>query len=177
MASRKRSPHISVSAVRTLQRCPRQWFFTYRTSVPKQIDLPRLCGIGVHQMVKLLYKPTKDNRPFYYKSVRSFQRAWSNCFDRILEVWGDRIIDDDPQKREEFRRVGYICLAQYWKDHFGHEKPLEVEVRYQTPYHSDINLLGILDQVRRVDLKWIELHRPNLIKDKRLIEAFDPVII
>jgi len=169
---------ISVSALQMFQRCKRQWYFRYRDkSIKKGTDYPRLCGSEVHQHISLLYKPTKEPRPFYYKTIRNAVGAWMSRWGRALEANRDKINFINLEEEETYSQVGAICVANYFKANQSLPHPIEIEKRYEFFIRPGINLIGVFDQVRQASLEYIKSKRPELIQQGRLIDGYDPVVI
>jgi len=170
---------VSYSDLSMYLKCGRMKYFKDSPGIPKVVDYPRLGGIAVHDHIKQIHTPTKDNRPFFYKTKRSALNAYWFRWTQELELSKSvkALINPNPDDDEKFLNIGRFCISNYWNATEGKPKPLEVEKRYTVIHEHKVKLIGIFDQTRQVSLEYVEKHRPELLQDGRLHPDFDPVVI
>lgn len=170
---------ISVSGLRMYSECPRKWYYSFFTSIPKKTNYHFLCGSGVHRHVACLHKKPAQPRKFFFKSKKSAIAAWFNRWQRALKDAKEqkKLVFIDEDKEKKYGQVGAICIANYWNDNVRKPDPLEIESYYQTRLKGGILLRGRFDQVRRVPLGYIESHRPELIKKGALDSRYQATVI
>ncbi len=174
-----RKLRLSVSGMKTYLTCARRYFYYRHPDIPNHTDYPRLLGIAVHKHIAQLYRPTKDPRPFYYRSEQSYRGAWFNRWKRELDeaVESERLLARTTELDDEFGRIGAICIDKYWETNITLSRPLQVEQRFEHSFNPTLSLIGVMDQVRTVPIKYIEKHRPELITNGQLHPDYDPVAI
>lgn len=180
--SRRKEFRFSKSSVGLYLKCPRRYYYENHPEVPKRVDHPRLCGSIVHELVRMLYKPTAELRPFFFNEKRSllgyFWYRWQEELKkaRVSGQLSSRGEAADKELDEKFRGVGIHCLSNYWDANVGLPRPLQVEKTYRATIWG-FPLIGIFDQVRAVSLSWIKRHRPELVTNGILDGAYAPVVI
>jgi len=170
---------ISKSRIGIFLRCPRSYYYQYVDRQPSRTDYPRLAGVTFHAFVQQLYRPTKEPRPFFYKTLASARGAYFHAWQRALKENAAKLVRPDSNEADKFFGVGIACLQQYWKDNVGLARPRTVEQRYVAPHprRSGVLLQGIFDQLRDVPLEWVAAIRPELVTAGQLDPAYDPVVI
>lgn len=184
--SRRKEFRFSKSSLGCFLDCPRQYYYNTHPEVPKRVDHPRLCGSVVHSLVRMLYKPTREPRPFFFQEKKSllgyFRYVWKEELAKARAKGELPAHDTEPKKREEaeldekFFGVGAHCLGNYWDANIGIPRPLQVEKTYRANVWG-FPLIGIFDQLRAAPLPWIERHRPELVQNGALNPAYCPVVI
>lgn len=173
---------LSPTALRLYQECPQKFSFSSQpelSELKKLTDYPRLCGSEVHRHIAQLHKPTKDNRPFYFKSKRSAIGSWCNRWKRAVEgaLANSTLLFASQEETERYKKIGVGCIGNYWEANFGQPRPLEIETRHSVRLPNGLDLLGIFDQVRRPPLEWVAAHRPEIVENGRLKDGYDQAII
>lgn len=168
---------FSYSKLGSYMECPKMFYFSYILGLGKLEDYARLCGTLVHQFVKELYKPTKDGRPFWYKTKQSMIKAWFIRWKLLLEKEAGNIQVIDEKKANEYGTTGAVCLANYWEINQNRPRPIASEKRFTARLASGIKILGIFDQLREVSLEYIQRVRPDLVVDGQLHPDYNPVVI
>ncbi len=176
--ARHKGLRFSKSSLGLYLECPRQYYYNNHPEVPKRVDHPRLCGSLVHSFVKTLYRPTKEPRPFYFKEKKSFLTYWWFKWPEEIQKALDKglLSEKDADKDQKFGAVGTTCLSNYWDANVNLPRPFQVEKAYRATLW-DFPLIGIFDQVRSVSVEWIQRHRPELVSNGCLNEAYSPALI
>lgn len=159
--------------------CPRQWYYNRHPRIPKRTNIPRLFGIEMHKHTALLYRPTREPRPFYFRDRKSAINAWFNRWKRALEEVSSKgkLILPDKERAEEYGQIGAFCISKYWDANLNLLRPLEIEKRYEAILAPGISFVGVVDQIRSVSIDWVKSHRPELVQGRQLIEGFENVVI
>jgi hypothetical protein len=175
----RRQLEISYSGLDMYLDCPRKWYYAHHPKIPKKTDYPRLCGLEVHRHIAQFYRPTQKPRVFFFKDKKSAIRTWFNRWQRALEEaeLRKKIILPDENKAKEYGRIGAICVANYWNANLKTLRPLQVEQHYRTRLDNGVFLVGVFDQVRQVSLDWIKHHRPEIVRNGKLIDGYENVVI
>ncbi len=177
---------LSHTALGEYARCPARVGFALelrrnRQKIRKFKDFPRLLGIRVDRLFRLMEKPTAKPRRFYYGSVESAQGTFRGLWKRdvqqalrtrtLLEEW-------TKEKDDQYLQAGKHCIAVYWNKYFDKPRPLTTPGEYRVRIGPDIWLEGSFDQCRPVSPEWIREWRPELLKsDGTLDDRYDPVVI
>ncbi|PJA02259.1 hypothetical protein COX73_01700, partial [bacterium (Candidatus Gribaldobacteria) CG_4_10_14_0_2_um_filter_36_18] len=122
---------------------------------------------------------TREPRAFYFKYKISAIRTWFNRWQRALEEaeLRKKLILPDEDKAKEYGRIGAICIANYWNANLKTLRPLQVEQHYRSRLDNGAFLVGVFDQVRQVSLDWIKHHRPEIVKQGKLLDEYENVVI
>ncbi|HYT42119.1 MAG TPA: PD-(D/E)XK nuclease family protein [Methylomirabilota bacterium] len=131
----------SVSSLKTIHSCGKQWEFRYRSDV-EQVETPYLAfGSVVHKIIENIHK-TNDFSD-------SWEREWNS-------MWFERSKDIDwtGYRKTEFNNRGPKLIGRY-VDQNKEAKVLEVE--YKFPAEDKVykiggfEIKGVIDQIRRTD--------------------------
>lgn len=174
--SKRKKFRISKSSIGTYVQCPQRWFFAYKSPHPSKTDYARLCGAEIHAHIAGFYQKTRKPRPFFYREIKLAVRAWFNRWQRALAREKGRIIMPSEEMALRFGRLGAVCVANYYRQNFYQPRPVEIESVYRTSYNG-VEVIGILDQVRKVSLEFAKNKRPELIKKGKLVPEYDNVVI
>ena len=179
----KARSYESPTSLDTFMACPRQYYFRYLSGIQSQdADYPRICGRAIHKTVETLYKQTKDQRPYYFKSKDSFAGAFKYQWFRLLDEHKESgtLVGEDRRREGEYLGIGVACIQKYWDANVerGIPRPRLVEERFQvTLPESETQLMVVLDQVRQAPLEYIARVRPELISGGELDPSYDPYVI
>lgn len=160
--------------------CPMMYWFYYHSGLPKKTDFPRVMGTAVHRFIAKMHDRHSSDRPFFYKSKQSALGAWFGFYwKRVLEEFAGQLGDYPPQKAENYGKIGWFCINNYWErmesGSFG--RVVEVETTYKHTLSPGIRLKGVVDQVRESNLEYIESIRPELIVNGRLRKDYQPYFL
>lgn len=177
-----RDRSVSVSALEEFFLCPNRHYLnrTRRNVTPEQESYPLLFGGAIHEHIAAMHKPTKDGRIMFYASKKSAIRAWFYRWHMTLDDAKKRntILHPNVATEKWCATQGVLCIARYWDAMYRIPRPIQIERKYETRLEKhSARLVGIFDQVRRVSLPYIRLHRPELIVDGHLREDHEPLII
>ncbi len=175
-----RPQRYSPSSLRLYLECPRKYYYSRYTDLPKLTDYPRLCGSLVHRMIETLEKkPRASDRRYFYGTKKAMISSWHFSWTTAVQDHkaNQTLLYENPDEERIFRFVGVQCLSVYWDQNLN-STPLEVEKSFTHPWTNRVPMVGIFDQIRAVPLEQIAKWRPELIlEDGSLDPRFDPVII
>ncbi len=160
-------------------RCPMFYWFNYLSNLEKSTDYARLLGVCVHSFIAGLYANVKPNsgKRFFYKDIKSARSAWFYRWHIACEREKSKLKSIDPKQEKDMGVTGWICIQNYWKQNFDKPDPIAIEKRVDFPLTGGVRLLGIFDQLRRMDISVVSKFRPELVKDGKLAQAYDAVVI
>jgi len=175
----RRQLEISHSGLHMYLDCARKWYYAHHPQIPKKTGYPRIFGLEVHRHIAQFYRPTREPRAFYFKNKISAIKSWFNRWQRALEEaeLRKKLILPDNEKAKQYGRVGAVCIANYWNANLTTPRPLEVEQHYRTRLDNGVFLVGVFDQVRQVSLDWIKHHRPEIVRNGKLINGYENAVI
>ncbi len=168
---------LSMSSIKKYMDCPMQWYFTYVLKIPSKTDYPRLCGSEVHKFIAGLYKKHSDDRKFWYKSIDSAKGAWFVTWNKALDRDAGKILQPDKKAANDFGGNGWVCIDRYWKQNIDKPKPILIEKKYTIPLFAGVELTGVFDQLRTVQLPWLKARRPEIFVGEDISPEYDPYII
>ena len=168
---------LSMSSIKKYLDCPMQWYFNYILKIPSKTDYPRLCGSEVHKFIAGLYKKHSDDRKFWYKSIDSAKGAWFVTWNKALDRDAGKILQPDKKAANDFGGNGWVCIDRYWKQNIDKPKPILIEKKYTIPLFAGVELTGVFDQLRTVQLPWLKARRPEIFVGEDISPEYDPYLI
>lgn len=145
--------HLSVSSIKTYQRCAKQWEFRYIKNLKLAPAGVMIAGTAYHQALADYFNAVLDDQAYFSMEacLDSFSGSWDRQlsehktredetieeFDRI--DWGN----DDPG---ELKDKGIECTKYYHTNIAPKIKPLLVEERVEAPLDS-IKFVAITDLI------------------------------
>lgn len=176
--AKKRPFRLSKSSIEQYLACPRSWFYERYPGIPRKVDYPRLCGLEVHRHIRLLHKPPKTPRPFYFQTLEAALSQWKRRWWQAVEEAqkDNRLILPKTSDDNAYCQIGISCITNYWHANYDLPRPQEVESVYYGTLNG-VPLIGIFDQIRQVSPKWISRHRPEICPNGQLLPEFAPVVI
>ena len=166
-----------MSSIKKYMDCPMQWYFSYVLKIPSKTDYPRLCGSEVHKFIAGLYKKHSDDRKFWYKSIDSAKGAWFVTWEKALDRDAGKILQPNDKKADDFGGNGWVCIDRYWKQNIDKPQPILIEKKYTIPLFAGVELTGVFDQLRTVQLPWLRARRPEIFIGEEISPEYDPYLI
>lgn len=147
---------VSTSELVQFYNCQRAWYIQRVLKIKGAPFLPFIIGGAVHNFIAYwLHKKTKDNREFYYKSVRSVLKVFAGVW--LGDIW--------PQYNSYFSdnlkwwalNEAKKSIANYMLMAEGKGYPLYIEKRLTVPIPElGCNLVGVIDQIRPTNPVWAQ---------------------
>ncbi len=78
---------------------------------------------------------------------------------------------------DEYGKIGWFCIKNYWNQNISKPQPWHVEKRIEAQLFPMVTFVGVMDQIRKIDLEKIKDIRPELFVDGKLHDDYDPVVI
>jgi len=173
---------LSKTSIERYMQCPMLWYFSYVEKLPSRTDYPRLCGVQVHRFIAGLYKEHPSNRRFWYQNLNTARKAWIYTWKRALEENRSLILNPDIEMEKKYAGIGCMCIQNYWNQNIGEDNdPISIEKQFTIPLDypnlKGVSLSGVFDQIRTVNLSWLNKRRPEIFAGEKLLPTYDPVLI
>lgn len=157
--------------------CPKAYLFRYLSDFPQVTDLPRTLGTAVHSFVAGLHRQYTGERDFFYKSSDRARGAWFGFWSRTVNKEKPRLKDYSESGASKYGGIGWNCIRNYWNGASSKGNPLAIERRLEWSMSPGVKLVGVLDQIRELQLDNIKKKWPELVNNEVIDSRYLPYLI
>lgn len=160
------SKKFSPSKLSTYKTCPKQYFYHYIERIPsKTQSVESHLGNSVHEALEELYEGVRNSKILSLEEVLAvYEKVWARGLKEKPIV-----IRDGRFVLEDWRKVGRICIENYYKEHqpFKDGKVVGVELRMGFPLkdadpelgtEETYRIEGLLDRLMLAEDGFFEIH-------------------
>lgn len=148
----------SDSRIKTIERCLRQYFYTYKDR-RKEFEFltPNLAkGLFIHKRIENFWQRNKDTQKLEqrYKSLDSFLNSAQANFKRFIaknnSYRGVKINWSDNEEKWRFiNKEAKDILSRYYYNSQAEGPPLAVEVPFKIRIDGEDLIVGVIDEIRK----------------------------
>jgi len=173
--------HISASAIRTIQECPRDWFYRYVEGRPPEDVPPRLVlGVAMHEALATFYSAMRDGEDL--PAPEALAVITASSIDRAAAA-GSPIGFDDDESVETLKEQANGLLVAFMANGYRPQRVLAVEEPFALalsdpdtgevlPYEERV--VGAIDLVAEEDGRVVIVdHKTAARSDKQKGERAD----
>jgi len=180
-AGTRRVVTLSVSSVTIFLMCPFKFYLKYLNPRKEKsiylTDYERLCGNLVHRFIAGLYRKHNHTGKYFYKSIESATQQWEYLWSQGARDYKENLLRVDYKEGMYYQLIGKKCITNYWNYNINLQTPIEIEKSHTVPLTHGFKFKGIFDQLRAMSTEKILQFRPDLIKNGKLDERYDSVVI